>query len=86
MKCYEWSLYRAIVLVLPEEWTIEGTAATTAAAHANGAIVQLHQKGAPNSKAHLKEAVLVGTKTTLTGRMTDDSITSLHLDLLARRE
>ena len=60
--------------------------ATTAAAHTNGAVVQLHQKGAPNSKAHLKEAVLIDkrTKTTLTLYvMTDDQIfkvTSLHLD------
>jgi hypothetical protein len=56
--------------------------ATTATVHTNGAIVQLHQKGAPNSKAHLKEAVLIGTKTTLTNLMTDASITSLDLDLL----
>ena len=42
-----------------------GEHAVPLAAHAHGAIVQLHQKGAPNSKAHLKEAVLIGTKATL---------------------
>ena len=54
----------------------DNTGTTTEAdAHTNGAIVQLHQKGAPNSKAHLEEAVLEGTKTTLTEEMTDASIT-----------